>query len=55
MPFAWTGIYLNSILHGASNIDKEKDKSSERDAATCDQASVSGANSLGNRFPRFKS
>lgn len=47
MPFAWTGIHLHSILHGAGGIDREKDKTSERESVLNEAASFSGANSLG--------
>ena len=47
MPFAWTGIHLHSILHGASNIDREKDKTNEREGAPNEAGLPIGANSLG--------
>lgn len=47
MPFAWTGIHLHSILHGASSMDRDKDKASERDTASNDGVPISGS-SLGN-------
>lgn len=43
MPFAWTGIHLHSILHGAGN--SEKDKTNERDSS--EAVPSTGANSLG--------
>lgn len=49
MPFAWTGIHLHSILHGAgagAGNDREKEKAS--DAIANDAILLSGANSLGN-------
>lgn len=47
MPFAWTGIHLHSILHGAgAGNDREKEKAS--DAISNDPVLLSGANSLGN-------
>ena len=49
MPFAWTGIHLHTILNGAGGIDRERDKTAERDTLSNDAAS--GANSLGrNNF-----
>ncbi|XP_046442972.1 dedicator of cytokinesis protein 7-like isoform X3 [Daphnia pulex] len=48
MPFAWTGIHLHSILHGASNIDREKDKTNERESAPNEAGLPLGANSLGS-------
>ena len=45
MPFAWTGIHLHSILHGAGN--NEKDKNNERDSVLNEGAALLGANSLG--------
>jgi len=54
MPFAWTGIHLHSILHGASSIDRERDKTADRDTVSTDGASAaSGANSLGNHIINF--
>jgi hypothetical protein len=47
MPFAWTGIHLHSILHGAGNIDREKDKTNERESVPNEAGLPSGANSLG--------
>lgn len=44
MPFAWTGIHLHSILHGA---EREKEKITERDSASNEAAPHSAANSLG--------
>ena len=50
MPFAWTGIHLHSILHGASSAERERDKTAERDSAAPNDIALpsSGANSLGN-------
>ena len=50
MPFAWTGIHLHSILHGAGNIDREKEKTTERDSVSNEGAPPSGANSLGKNY-----
>ena len=48
MPFAWTGIHLHSILHGASNVEREREKTAERDSGSSDLTMPSsGANSLG--------
>ena len=54
MPFAWTGIHLHTILHGANSLERDQQQQQQNnkpaDTHSNDgtQSLNSGANSLGN-------
>jgi hypothetical protein len=46
MPFAWTGIHLHTILHGANSLERDSKTPDASGADGSSASSTSGANSL---------